>query len=165
MLDFARQTKPQKQSIDLNKIALDVLALVKNQASFRNISIITELDEQIPQVLADADQMRQVILNIVINAADAMPYGGTLTLHSSFEPKSQRVELKISDTGSGIPKEIQNRLFEPFFTTKKSGTGLGLAIAYGVIERHKGELKLESSPGKGTTVTIVLPVSSEASDE
>ncbi len=133
-------------------MAEDVLTLVKNQASFQNIAIQTELDPGIPPVLADADQMRQVVLNIILNAADAMPQGGSLCIRSCFESKSKEVMLKISDTGPGIPEEIQNKLFEPFFTTKKTGTGLGFAIAYGIMERHKGKLRVESSPGRGTTI-------------
>jgi two-component system, NtrC family, sensor kinase len=165
LLDFARQTKPQKQALDLNKVAGDVLWLVKNQASFQNIVIKTDLDSSIPQVLADADQMRQVVLNIILNAADAMPQGGTLTLRSRFETKANRVLLQISDTGHGIPEDIQNKLFEPFFTTKKTGTGLGLAIAYGIMERHNGELKLESFPGHGTTMSVILSTDSKAADD
>jgi signal transduction histidine kinase len=107
-------------------------------------------------VLADADQMRQVILNIILNAADAMPQGGTLRIRSCFESGNKQVMLRISDTGPGIPMEIQDKLFEPFFSTKKTGTGLGLAIAYGIMERHKGSLRVESSPGHGTTIVVIL---------
>jgi two-component system NtrC family sensor kinase len=156
LLDFARQTKPQRQALDLNKVAEDVLALVRNQASFQNITVQTELDPKIPSVLADADQMRQVVMNILLNAVDAMPQGGALRIRSSFEPKPNQVMLRISDTGSGIPIEIQDKLFEPFFTTKTNGTGLGLAVAYGIMERHKGALKVESAPGYGTTMTVIL---------
>jgi two-component system NtrC family sensor kinase len=165
LLDFARQTKPQKQKLDLNKVAEDVMALVRNQASFQNTTLEAELDSGIPQVLADADQMRQVVLNIILNAADAMPQGGRIRIHSSFEPKTKHVVLRISDTGPGIPAEIQNRMFEPFFTTKKTGTGLGLAIVYGIMERHKGSLKVESAPGRGTTMIVTLPTDIEAVDE
>jgi two-component system NtrC family sensor kinase len=165
LLDFARQTEPQKKSLDLNKVAEDVLSLVRNQASFQNINIQTDLDPWIPSVLADADQIRQVVLNIILNAADAMPQGGTLRIRSCLESKSNRVILKILDTGPGIPVEIQDKLFEPFFTTKKTGTGLGLAIAYGIMERHKGELKVESSPGHGTTVTVILSTETKATDD
>jgi two-component system NtrC family sensor kinase len=165
LLDFARQTKPQKKPLDLNKVADDVLLLVKNQASFQNITIQSELNSQIPRVLADADQIRQVVLNVILNAADAMPQGGTLRVRSCFEAESNRVMLKISDTGPGIPVEIQDKLFEPFFTTKKTGTGLGLAIAYGIMERHKGELRVESSPGHGTTVSVILPNEAKAADD
>jgi two-component system NtrC family sensor kinase len=165
LLDFARQTKPQKQSINLNKLAEDVLLLVKNQASFQNISIQTELDSSLPMVLADADQIRQVVLNIILNASDAMPQGGELFIRSCQEPKSKSVMLKISDTGPGIPEEIQNKLFEPFFTTKQTGTGLGLAIAYGIMERHKGRLKVESTPGHGTTISVILSTDDNTADD
>jgi two-component system, NtrC family, sensor kinase len=165
LLDFARQTKPQKQKLDLNKVAEDVLALVRNQASFQNITLQAELDPGIPQVLADADQMRQVVLNIILNAADAMPQGGRIRIQSSLEPKTRHVVLRISDTGPGIPAEIQNRMFEPFFTTKRTGTGLGLAIVYGIMERHKGSLSVESAPGRGTTMIVTLPTDIEAIDE
>ncbi len=165
LLDFARQTKPQKQKLDLNKVAADVIALVRNQASFQNISIDADLDPHIPSVLADADQMRQVVLNIILNAADAMPQGGKIRVRSSFEPKASQAILRISDTGPGIPAEIQDKMFEPFFTTKKTGTGLGLAIAYGIMERHKGSLKVESAPGRGTTIEMILPTNISAIDE
>jgi two-component system NtrC family sensor kinase len=165
LLDFARQTKPQKQQLDLNKVTEDVLALVRNQASFHNIAIRTELDPDLPPVLADADQMRQVVLNIILNAADAMPQGGALHLRSNSDSQAKRVILRISDTGPGIPLEFQDKLFEPFFTTKKTGTGLGLAIAYGVMERHNGQLKVESSPGRGTTIAIILSSEIKATDE
>ena len=165
LLDFARQTKPQKHNLDLNKVTEDVLALVRNQASFQNISIQNEMDPHLPSVLADADQMRQVVLNIILNAADAMPQGGVLRIRSSFDARSNHVTLRISDTGPGIPVEIQDKLFEPFFTTKKTGTGLGLSIAYGIIERHKGALKVESSPGRGTTIAVILSTDVKAIDD
>ncbi len=165
LLDFARQTKPQKQNLDLNKVVEDVLSLVKNQASFQNITIRTEMDPTLPPVLADADQMRQVVLNIILNAADAMPQSGVLRIRSYFESSSKQVILRISDTGPGIPVEIQDKLFEPFFTTKKTGTGLGLAIAYGIMERHKGALKVESSPGHGTTIVVILSTDAKTIDD
>jgi two-component system NtrC family sensor kinase len=165
LLDFARQTKPQKQKLDLNTVVEDVLSLVRNQASFQNITIRNETDSNIPPVLADSDQMRQVVLNIILNAADAMPQGGALRICSRFESKSSQVILRISDTGPGIPIEIQDKLFEPFFTTKKTGTGLGLAIAYGIMERHKGALKVESSPGHGTTVVVILSTDARTIEE
>jgi two-component system NtrC family sensor kinase len=164
LLDFARQTTPQKQELDLNQVVDDVLALVRNQASFRDIAIRADLDSRLPRIMADGDQMRQVVLNIVLNAADAMPRGGELAIISSFDPASNAVVIRISDTGTGIPEDIRDRLFEPFFTTKKTGTGLGLAIAYGIVERHRGALKVESTVGRGTTFVISLPVDSAVSD-
>ena len=162
LLDFARQTKPQKQVLSINKTVEDVLALIRNQASFQNIAIQTELDPLLPPVFADADQMRQVILNIVLNGADAMAQGGKLHIRS--HSNSNHVELNISDTGSGIPEEIRDKLFEPFFSTKKTGTGLGLSIAYGILERHGGKLEVESAPNRGATVTVILPGGADESD-
>ncbi len=164
LLDFARQTKPQKQTLSLNRVIEDILALVKNQASFRNLSIITKLDPHLPAVLADADQMRQVILNIVLNAADAMPQGGSLRITSAVHAAARAVTVRISDTGPGMPDEIKDRLFEPFFTTKSTGTGLGLAIAYGIVEQHKGTLSVESAPRCGTTIVIMLPMDGTDTD-
>ncbi len=164
LLDFARQTTPQKQELNLNRVVEDALALVKNQASFRNITITADLDPRLPFIMADGDQMRQVALNIVLNAADAMPQGGELRISSKFESAAKAVVIRISDTGTGIPDEIRDRLFEPFFTTKKTGTGLGLAIAYGIVERHKGTLDLESAVGRGTTFIISLPVEGGSGD-
>jgi two-component system, NtrC family, sensor kinase len=165
LLDFSRQTKPQKQALDLNGVAEDVLALVKNQASFQNITIEMELDPKLPAVFADRDQIRQVVLNLLLNAADAMFRGGELHIRSRYDTASNHVELSICDNGQGIPVEIRDKLFEPFFTTKKTGTGLGLAVAYGIMQRHKGELRVESTPGRGTTVTMVLPKESVATDD
>ncbi len=165
LLDFARQTKPQRSLLDMNQVVEDVLALVRNQASFRNIQISLDLAQDLPTVLADGDQMRQVVLNIVLNAADVMPDGGRLRVSSRPARGQKGVELRISDTGPGIPDEIKARLFEPFFTTKKTGTGLGLAIAYGMVERHLGSLWVETTPGKGSTFVIVIPVGGAAEDE
>jgi two-component system, NtrC family, sensor kinase len=165
LLDFARQTKPQKQSLNLNQIVTDVLALVRNQASFRDVAIQADLDTSLPSVMADGDQMKQVFLNIVLNAADAMPRGGELRILSSFDPARKTVTVRISDTGMGIPEEMRDRLFEPFATTKKTGTGLGLAVAYGIVERHKGTLNAESAPGRGATFIITLPSSGSETDD
>ncbi len=165
LLDFARQTKPQRTLLDMNQVVQDVLSLVRNQASFRNITISVSLPNDLPTVLADGDQMRQVVLNIVLNAAEAMADGGELRVTSRPAPGERGVELRISDTGAGIPDEVKAKLFEPFFTTKKTGTGLGLAIAYGMIERHRGSLRVESTPGKGSTFVIVVPVGGASEDE
>jgi signal transduction histidine kinase len=126
---------------------------------------VYELDPHLPTVLADADQMRQVVLNIVLNAAEAMVQGGELRLASASNVAKKAVELRISDTGPGIPDEVRARIFEPFFTTKKTGTGLGLAVAYGIIERHHGEIRIDSARGKGTTFTISVPIGGTADDD
>ena len=102
--------------------------------------------------MADADQMRQVVLNIVLNAAEAMAEGGELRLSSRAGRAAQGVEIRIADTGPGHPRRGADRVFEPFFTTKKTGTGLGLAIAYGIMERHHGELRVDTARRPGDDV-------------
>ncbi len=160
LLDFARQTPPQKQLINLNQVVEDVLGLVRNQVGFRDISVTTQLDPTPASVMADHDQMRQVILNIVLNAAEALNGKGELTILSSIEQQNGVIRLAIHDNGPGIPDEVKSRIFEPFFTTKSSGTGLGLSIAYGIVERHGGTISLASAKGQGTTVSIDLPLHS-----
>lgn len=157
LLEFSRQAKPHTQPIELNQVVEDVLGLVKNQASFRNIALETALDRELPAVMADRDQLRQVVLNIVLNAGEAMTGGGRLRIASAFDRETAMARIEAKDTGCGIPEQIQARMFEPFYTTKKTGTGLGLAIAYGIVEEHKGRLRVDSAPGRGTTMIIELP--------
>ncbi len=158
LLDFARQTKPQKEALSLNQVIEDVLALVRNQASFRNIAIETRLDPALPEIAADRDQLRQVMLNIVLNAAEAMNGDGSITVSSRSVPERQAAELRVADTGPGIPDDVRDKLFEPFFTTKASGTGLGLAIAYGIVQSHGGTITVDREPGRGTRITLELPI-------
>ena len=164
LLDFARQTKPQKQAVNVDQVINDVLNLVENQASFRNIELKTDLAPGLPPLMADQDQMRQVVLNIVLNAAEAMANGGTIRVTSRLDTKRRMVNVSIADTGPGIPEEIMDKLFEPFFTTKKTGTGLGLAIAYGIVERHGGTISVDSKLGRGTTITFSMPVDGRGED-
>lgn len=164
LLDFARQTRPQKATVVANQVVEDVLALVRNQASFRNVKVTLALDPGLPPIMADGDQIRQVVLNIALNAADAMPQGGELHIASHHDASRGAVELSFTDTGPGIPPEIRDRLFEPFFSTKKTGTGLGLSIAYGLVEQHRGAIRVDSAPGRGTTFVITLPLNGSQVD-
>jgi len=150
----------------MNEVVEDVLALVRNQTVFRAITVSFGLDPKLPAILADADQMRQVVLNIVLNAAEAMEaHGGGLRLTSHPAAGGSAIELRFADTGPGIPDDVKARMFEPFFTTKKTGTGLGLSIAYGIVERHRGQLRVESTPGGGTTFVLVLPIGGIGDDD
>ena len=123
-----------------------------------NIKVETYFDSEIPEVMASTNQMRQVMLNMIKNAKEAMPKGGTLTVRTSKE--DNKVLIKIEDTGIGIPEELRDKIFEAFFTTKQKvkGVGLGLSVCYGIIKDHGGEIKVESDEGKGTTFTIDLPI-------
>ena len=164
LLDFARQTKPQKQLININSIIENIILLVRNQTSFRNIVIQKELSENIPDVMADRDQIQQVFVNIIINSSEAMAGGGSLTIESKLAEQSDSILIRFTDTGPGIPDDIKEKIFDPFFTTKEQGTGLGLSISYGIIEQHGGDISIESKRGEGTKFTIRLPIYSQESE-
>ena len=158
LLDFARQTKPQKRLADINTLLENIILLVRNQTSFRNIVIEKHLSRDIPEVLVDPDQIQQVFVNIILNAAEAMTKGGELTIASAVSARGDNLVITIADTGPGIPEEVRERIFDPFYTTKEHGTGLGLSISYGIVEQHGGIINVESSVGKGSLFTIQLPV-------
>ncbi|MCX5798833.1 MAG: ATP-binding protein, partial [Proteobacteria bacterium] len=144
---------------NVNELLEDVFGLVANQSLFHNIKIKKLFSPNLPTIIADATQLKQVFLNIILNAAQAMEGRGNLTVTTVQEKK--QIKVKIQDTGPGIPPEIMDKLFSPFFTTKEKGTGLGLAISYGIIERHAGKIDIETKLGKGSTFIISLPVSAD----
>jgi two-component system cell cycle sensor histidine kinase/response regulator CckA len=170
LLDFARQSEPTMRPTDINKAVEAALLLVGHQINLENIKLEKKLDAKLPPVLADFDQIQQVLINIIQNATQAMPSGGTLTIASSVaegikigESTKKTVRIDIKDTGVGIPKENLNNLFTPFFTTKEKGkgVGLGLSVVHGIIGRHKGKIEVDSQPDVGTTFTIYLEVMDE----
>jgi len=160
LLDFARQTEPKRVSTHINQLVEEALSLVKNQAAFHNIKIIKDLNPSLPLLMIDPNQIQQVFMNVILNAQEAMPQGGFLSISTDFSEDGKFVEIKFLDTGYGIPKENMGKLFDPFFTTKEAGkgTGLGLAISYGLIKKHGGNIHINSKEGKGTTVIIKLPI-------
>ena len=160
LLDFARESKSEKIPTWLNNVIEHTLTLVENQADFHNIRISKDLDRKLPLIPLDANQIEQVLMNIILNAADAMPEGGTLTIKSMLNSRDDAAEIIIADSGCGIPKEMIDRIYDPFFTTKeqKKGTGLGLAVSYGIIKKHQGSILVESAVGTGTIFTIKLPL-------
>ena len=155
LLEFARPMTVQKKPSPLEPIIQHSLRIIEREAQADNVKIETNLPDKIPHVSMEADRINQVLLNLYLNAIEAMEEGGTLRV----EVVDVRDGLKIvvSDTGKGISKEDSSRVFDPYFTTKQSGTGLGLAIVHKIIESHEGEVKIESTVGEGTTVTITLP--------
>ena len=163
LLDFSRQRKPEKRLSKVNRVLEECVSLVDNQVLFHNIKIVQHLSPNLPQVFMDPSQVQQVFMNMILNAADAMPDGGQLTLTTRHVPVEQAVEVEFTDTGHGIKEEDLDRIFSPFFTTKEvgHGTGLGLAISYGIIKEHKGTITVESEEGRGATFTVSLPVSGE----
>jgi len=159
LLRFARQEKVSFMKIDLNAVATESAAIVDHQLGINQIKLKRELAQGLPQIIGNANQLQQVLMNLMINAQQAMEgKPGTVTLSTRLLNAGQ-VELRVTDTGPGIPKEIQAKIFEPFFTTKPAGkgTGLGLSVSYGIIKDHKGEVRIESTPGKGAAFIISLP--------
>jgi len=160
LLDFARPAPPRFTRINLNQAIRDTLSFLSHQPIFKKVQIEQKLYPQLPPVTADFNQIRQVLTNIFINSAQAMPGGGRLTVTTSKVKFEDYVQIEISDTGIGISPEDQNKIFDPFFTTKKSqGTGLGLSISLSYIKSHNGDIRVQSQPGAGTTITIILPIS------
>jgi two-component system NtrC family sensor kinase len=158
LLDFARQTEPMLRLVDVNQVIEQVLAMVGHQAQLQNVEVVKEFSSSLPKVMADFDQLQQVFTNLTLNAIQAMPGGGKLTLRTSAA--DSRVKVDVQDTGCGIPKENLNKLGTPFFTTKEKdkGVGLGVAVVYGIVEKHKGRVTVQSEVGKGTTFTVYLGV-------
>jgi two-component system NtrC family sensor kinase len=160
LLDFSRQRKPDTTICDINAVIQECVTFVENQASFQNIEFNELLETDMSMTVVDPSQMQQVFLNMIINAAEAMEDGGTLTLETRSNLTENSIEISITDTGYGIPEEHFAKLFDPFFTTKEvgHGTGLGLAISYGIIKEHGGEISVESKVGEGSTFLIRLPI-------
>jgi PAS domain S-box-containing protein len=161
LLDFARPVEPNLRPTSPNTIIEEALALVSEDAQFRRVEVDRRLDDGLPDVLVDALQMRQAVLNVFLNAIEAMGDGGTLTVESSEARSSdgaRTVELSVTDTGPGMGQEELDKLFEPFYTTKPKGTGLGMTVVSRVVEQNGGRVLVRSAPGQGTTLTIVLPV-------
>jgi len=166
LLDFGRETSPQKRLDSVNRIMDRTLSLIQHQASFQNISIVRNYQETIPDIEVDPNQLEQVYMNVVINASQAMPHGGTMTITTGVDSAQSQVVIRVSDTGCGIPEENLERIFDPFFTTKEQkGTGLGLSVSYGIIENHGGTIEVESQLGVGTSFIIRLPLKKESMSE
>ncbi len=159
LLNFARQQDILAQDTDLKALVGEVLIKVNHRKRFDKVQIVCEFSPDLPHIQADPAQMQQVFINLLNNAADAMPSGGTITI-SAAPLDSKTVEIRVADTGSGIPPENLDKLFTPFFTTKPAGkgTGLGLSIVYGIIKMHYGQIHAQSQVGVGTTIIITLPV-------
>ncbi len=163
LLTFARRRPIERKPMDLKKTIADCLDIVQERLKQHRVEVETSYAEPLPLVHADPDQMSQVLLNLVLNAIQAMPEGGRLSL--ALEPEGPGMKLSVADTGSGMPAETLNKIFDPFFTTKDvgAGTGLGLTVVHGIVEDHGGAIHVYSVPGRGTTFTIHLPIHREFS--
>jgi len=159
LLAFSRKSELELKAMSINELLEKCILLGQHKLMLQNIHIKTDLDPDIPEVLGDFNQTQQCVINLIFNAIDAMPDGGTLTIASSFDPETEMVEIKIEDTGCGIADEDLHQIFDPFYSTKTEGKGLGLGLSmvYGIIDRHKGSVTVDSELGKGAIFTIRFP--------
>ncbi len=161
MLSFSKADEEEKQPVDLNTVLDEILVLMSKQLRENSIRIQCSFDDHLGKVYASKNQLRQIFLNMITNAREAMPEGGTLTVKTMA--KGRRIHIELSDTGLGIREEHLDKVFDAFFTTKESvkGVGLGLSVCYGFVKDHGGDLKVASKVGEGTTFTIILPIYKE----
>lgn len=160
LLAFSRKSKLEFRPVDVCELLERCVNLSAHKMALQNIRVETDFARDIPMIPGDFNQLQQCIINLIFNAIDAMPSGGVLTLASTFEPEKKLVGIHVRDTGCGISKDDMLYIFDPFFTTKTEGKGLGLGLSttFGIIDRHKGTIRVESEPGKGTVFEIELPV-------
>lgn len=160
LLEFYRPSRGRRAVTDVNQVIENVLALTNKRLQHGHISVETHLAQDLALLKVIPDQLAQVFLNVVINAIEAMPDGGRLTIHTANSADGKWEQISFADSGLGMDEQTKASIFEPFFTTKSTGTGLGLAISYGIIERHGGQVKVESAPGAGCTFVVSLPITS-----
>ncbi len=159
LLDFSKPKDANPKEADVNTVIQKTLSLVQNMVDVQNIETTVKLEEGLPRIFIDEDQIQQVLVNLVTNAVQAMNAGGRLFIASRRGKGGGSVEITVKDTGKGIAPEFLPHIFDPFFSTKgEGGTGLGLSVSYGIIKNHKGEIRVESKVGVGTTFTVELPI-------
>jgi signal transduction histidine kinase len=159
LLTFSRKSEPAFNQVDVNALLDKCILLSQHKLELSNIHLVPRIDDNLPLINADANQLQQCVINLIFNAVDAMPSGGTLTLTGRFLKQENMVAMGVQDTGQGINEDDLPHIFEPFFTTKKEGygVGLGLSTVFGIIEHHKGTVTVESQPGN-TVFVLHLPV-------
>jgi signal transduction histidine kinase len=158
LVDFSRPSRKGTERVFVQEVLRSAVAFLKYNKAASGVRLVTDFDEEIPAVVLVRDSLLQVFMNLILNAVDAMEGNGTLTLKTGTS--GDWICIEISDTGPGVPPEIVPKIFEPFFTTKEvgHGTGLGLFVSYGIIENFHGRIEIESTPGKGSTFRVLLPV-------
>jgi len=157
LVELAKPVTMSGKPVNIQSLIQESIKLMGYEAEMKNIEIKSDLDPDVPQIYADTDRLKQVLLNLYLNAIQSMKGSGTLGIRLFQNQSDQTVRITVSDTGTGIKKEDLPDIFEPYFTTKLSGTGLGLAIVHNIVKAHKGEINAKSEPGKGTCFTLILP--------
>lgn len=160
LLKFSRSSGTTKTQQDINGLLQEVLAVVKSKFQVEKVKVVEDLDQEIPRLTVDGDKMKQVFMNLLMNARQSITGEGTITVRTRLNRRKDKVLVSFQDTGCGIPREIMHRIFDPFFTTKPVGvgTGLGLSVSYGIVRDHEGEIRVETAQGKGSTFIVELPV-------
>ena len=160
LLKFARNAETKKGVLQVNDLVREVISVVEHQFRLDNVTIETKLDKSIPVLCADGEKLKQVFMNLLMNAKQAMAGQGQIRISTAHHSSRNQVTIVVADTGTGIPPEVLEKVFDPFFTTKPTGegTGLGLSVSYGIIKDHHGEIEVQSTPGKGSTFTVTFPV-------
>ena len=163
LLNFSRNTPPSKALVDIHTALDHVLHFMHQHADLKKIEVSTDYDPQVPLLALDEKKIRQVFLNLLMNARHAVGQAGAIHIHTAFEPDKDLLMVNITDTGCGIETKNLARIFDPFFTTQPTGqgTGLGLSVSYGIIKNHDGDITVESEPGRGATFTVTLPAPRE----
>ena len=168
LLGFVRKKKPEQRDLNITALLETTLDFLDHEIQKQKVKVVRETEDPLPSVMGDPDQLQQVFLNIVLNAVQSMPGGGTLHLSASTQVTSKEgledgqrryVEVKVQDTGMGMEREVMDNIFNPFFTTKEKdkGTGLGLTVSQGIVQDHEGWIEVESETGKGSLFKIYLP--------
>jgi len=162
LLEFARDREPQKKLTDVRRIIDRAVNMLENEFKLRQIHLDRDYAPKMKSAMLDENQLQQVLINLLLNAAHAIDQKGTVSIRTRMDAAGKQMIIEIQDTGCGVQPDHLNRLFEPFFSTKKSGSGLGLAVSYGIVQNHHGQLTVESSPGKGACFTLTLPISDDS---
>jgi len=165
LLNFARTSSPQKENLDIHTVIEDVIGFVHHHSNLDDIQIETAFASELPRAYIDEKKIKQVLINLLVNAIHAVDRKGTIKITTGLNQATSRIAIEVSDTGHGITKENISRIFDPFFTTKPTGegTGLGLSVSYGIIKGHGGNISVKSEPGQGAAFTLTLPASTPRS--
>jgi len=165
LLNFARKTETKKVLVDVNCAIEQVITVIRHQFELSGIAVHTLYDSDLPQVLGDTEKLKQVVMNLVMNARQSISQTGRITVSTLYDKRNHKITIVVEDTGSGIPPHVVTRIFDPFFTTKPTGqgTGLGLSVSYGIVKEHGGEITVDSESEKGSLFSVTLPAIIHAS--
>jgi two-component system NtrC family sensor kinase len=161
LLEFSREREPQKIPADINQVIEKGVAILRNELRLHHIRLEKELSDRLPKLLIDENQIQQVLINLLLNAIQAIGEQGVITIRTGLSPNHKFVTVEVSDSGCGILPEHLSKIFDPFFSTKPKGTGLGLAVTFGIVQKHGGQIHVESQPGLGTGIFLNFPVPTE----